>query len=101
MLGINVTFVIKAVFKYDCHSPGKSPELSVSISFFLCVNDIFYVPFISGRCKLSEIEFLAMRERDHCMYPFLCLGTGFLLAGLDPLIACSAMLLVDNDIGRG
>lgn len=28
-------------------------------------------------------------ERDHSMHPILCLGTGFLLLGLDPLIVCS------------
>lgn len=70
------------------------------------VNDIVYVSLISGRCWLSEIEFLATRGKrswraSYFFFFFLRLGTGFLLAGLDPLIVCPAMFLLDNDKGRG
>lgn len=41
-------------------------------SFSLSVSDIVYVTLISGRCELSEIEFLAMRDREITVcIPFL------------------------------
>lgn len=87
----------------ECVSTAVSLQ-EKSSELFLCLSA--WVTLFMFHLSLADVSWVKLNswqwggEITVCIL-FLCLGTGFLLAGLDPLIVCPAKLLVDNDKGRG
>lgn len=99
MLGTNVMAVIKGCVGTTVSLQEKALS---SLPLFLCVCEWHCLCFTYLWQMLAEWNWIPGNEGERSRRAsFLCLGTGFLLAGLDPLIVCPAMLLVDNDKGRG